>query len=56
MLAGVVIEHANTYGTAIEIEAPTSARVHNISRHICVSAVLPRLDMRLFLNLVAIVG
>lgn len=51
-----LFEEIGTYGTAIAIEAPTRARVHNISRHIWVKAVLPRLDMRLFLNLVAIVG
>ena len=38
------------------IDAATRARVHNIRRHICVSAVLPRLEIRLFLSFVAIVG
>lgn len=38
------------------IDAPTSPSVHNMRRHICVSAVLPKLEIKLFLNLVAIVG
>lgn len=54
--ASASVTYSGTYGTAIAIEAPTSARVHNISKHICVNAVLPKLEMRLFLNLVAIVG
>lgn len=49
-------EESYTYGTARAIDAPIRHKVHNIRRHICVSAVLPRLEIRLFLNLVAIVG
>jgi hypothetical protein len=53
---GVTGEKLNTYGTATASEAPRRARPHNMRRHIWVSAVLPRLLIRLFLNLVAMAG
>ena len=45
-----------TYITAIVRDAPRRARLQNIIISICVSAVFPRLLIRLFLILVAMVG
>jgi hypothetical protein len=42
--------------TAIVSDAPSKARLQNIIINICVKAVLPRLLIRLFLILVAMVG
>ena len=44
------------YGTAIAMLAPTRTRLQDIRRHIWVKAVLPRLEIRLFLIFVAMVG
>jgi hypothetical protein len=45
-----------TYMIARKREAPSRMRLQNIRRHICVKAVLPRFAIKLFLNLVAILG
>jgi hypothetical protein len=45
-----------TYGTARKIDAAIRPILQNMSRHICVRAVFPKLEIRLFLIFVAIVG
>jgi hypothetical protein len=42
--------------TAIYNEVSVSTMLQSIRMHICVNAVLPRFEMRLFLIFVAIVG
>ena len=53
---GDLAKNVITYSTAAVSEAVRSARLQNIIINICVNAVLPRLLIRLFLILVAMVG